>query len=399
MEEPIGSTPGSVHIVADTNYETNHKVYASTTGIMPGIYRNAPPFFNKEVSWLNVPGQGLMLSPGQSITGMVTYGGVLYAIWCDGSNSALERCLNPSISVPPKPEYAEEVTPPPGEDSLFNATTPRALKISEGPKLWAIDTGRDRVLSLSDVIATVGPTLAAPAADTSIQVNPTTGKAYDVTFTIQRQMDKVDAIELQIATDEDFAGLVYSQAFALTKDVQAETIGPTGVTTITTETVEVVTTTENYTYTSTNATGNVTTIEIPVVTSTEEVSVDVETNRVCNFMPDATYYWRTRTSVDGPFYSPWSEVRSFGIGSAPPPIVVEPAPPPAPAPVVKPEVKVEIPPSPDITLTSPEVKVVVPEAAPAVAPIPQWALILIIAIGAVLLISVIVLIVRTRRVA
>jgi len=102
-----------------------------------------------------------------------------------------------------------------------------------------------------------------------------------------------------------------------------------------------------------------------------------------------TYYWRVRGVADGTTFSPWAE-SVFTVMTepvpAPPPVVVEQAAPAAPAP------------APEITLTSPEVKVTIPEqAAPtsAVTPAIIWAIIII---GAILVIAVIVLIVRTRRV-
>ena len=117
------------------------------------------------------------------------------------------------------------------------------------------------------------------------------------------------------------------------------------------------------------------------------------------FMPGETYYWRVRLNSTGPVYSPWSEVRSFTVGElpeAPAPVVITQA----PAPVIS------VPPAPEIVLEAPEIvipaptpapEIVIP-AAPAPAPaVPSWAIYAIIIIGAVLVIALIVLIMRTRR--
>ena len=120
------------------------------------------------------------------------------------------------------------------------------------------------------------------------------------------------------------------------------------------------------------------------------------------FMPETTYYWRVRLASDGPVYSPWSEIRTFTIGALPEavePVIIQ-APPPAPV--------IEIPPAPAITLQPPEIvlpapppappDIVIPAAPPPAAPaIPSWAIYAIIIIGAVLVIALIVLIMRTRR--
>jgi hypothetical protein len=84
-----------------------------------------------------------------------------------------------------------------------------------------------------------------------------------------------------------------------------------------------------------------------------------------------TYYWRVRSVADG-IKSGWT---SFGFTT-----VAEPEPP------------IVIPPQPTPTIIVPTPQVIVPEQA---VPVYVWA---IIGIGAVLVIAVIVLIVRTRRV-
>ena len=103
---------------------------------------------------------------------------------------------------------------------------------------------------------------------------------------------------------------------------------------------------------------------------------------------DTTYYWRVRGVLGEPYQefgqwktpsTPWT-VGIFTTAS-------EPAPPPDPIIVqpTKPEVNVEIPPT-KITIE------------PAEQAIPNYMLWIIVAVGAILVIALIVLIVRTRRV-
>lgn len=102
-----------------------------------------------------------------------------------------------------------------------------------------------------------------------------------------------------------------------------------------------------------------------------------------NFMPGNTYYWKVRVAGTGPIHSSWSEVRSFTIEEATvtPPVVIEDRPPE--------EITVEVP---DVIVNVPPT-VEVP-AAQTITPV--W-IYLIIVIGAILVIAVIILIVRTRR--
>jgi len=130
-------------------------------------------------------------------------------------------------------------------------------------------------------------------------------------------------------------------------------------------------------------------------TSTPSINIDAgELN------PGTTYYWRIRTNIDGPVRSPWSEVRTFTVSELPeaqPPVIIEQ--PPAPV--------ISVPPAPAITLQPPEIvlpppppappEIVIPAAPEPTPPVPSWAIYAIIVIGAVLVIALIVLIMRTRR--
>jgi hypothetical protein len=103
-----------------------------------------------------------------------------------------------------------------------------------------------------------------------------------------------------------------------------------------------------------------------------------------------TYFWRVRAIA--PIMGGWSTIANFTVGA--PVEAAPPAPAPSPPPQIEvtvPEIeipKIEIPPQP-----------AAPAPAPAPAPISSGLLWAIIIIGAVLVIALIVLIVRTRRVA
>jgi len=343
-EKQVGGGPGNVQVIADADYETNEYIYASTDYLgAEGIYRG---LLATDMSFYSSSDHGLDLSAtaNQTVTGLATYGNTLYAIWYDatsGKDSYLERVLSPA-STPPY--YAVERA---SAAETFNVG-PQALKVSDGVKLWVICTqGTHELYSLTDSIATVAPTLNAPDNGISVPVNPASGRAYDVTFSLDRPSSKVSELELHVYADSALKGRIYRKSFAVSATTKAITVGPHGMTGDDGETAE--------------------------------------------FMPAATYYWKARVSSDGPFYSPWSEVRSFTVEE------VELA--VAPAPVVTvtpPEVTVEPAPAPQVTVEvapTPPTPIEVPPA------IPTYLLWVIIGIGAVLVIAVIVLIVRTRRVA
>jgi hypothetical protein len=98
-----------------------------------------------------------------------------------------------------------------------------------------------------------------------------------------------------------------------------------------------------------------------------------------------TYFWRVRAIT--PAVGEWSQVGIFTVAI---PVTPTPTPPVTPT--------VTIVPTPTITLPQPTVTVIIPTSTPApvekISPAYIWAIIII---GAVLVIAVIVLIVRTRR--
>jgi len=110
----------------------------------------------------------------------------------------------------------------------------------------------------------------------------------------------------------------------------------------------------------------------------------LDTDETVAFASETTYYWRVRVNIAGPVKSPYSETRSFTIGTLPetPIIPVEVVIPPPPV--------ISVPEAPTITITPPEI--VLPPAP--ITPAYIWAIIII---GAILVIAVVVLIIRTRR--
>lgn len=231
---------------------------------------------------------------------------------------------------------------------------PDALSLSPGNmKLWAVDTTGNALYQYEDTLAAAGPSLGGPSDGTEIQVNPVSGGTFTVPF----------------SWDRPSKGTVYNLVVALDSGFTEKVINLTGGT---------------------------------ALASTSSTVSSVQGGGL--LMPDTTYYWRVRTAVNGPVYSPWSAVRSFSIGSLPDvaaPIIIE-----APAPAPAPEIVIE---APIITIQPPEIvippapapapapEIVIPAAPAAPAPITPGFIWAIVIIGAILIIALIILIIRTRR--
>jgi len=286
-------------------------------------------------------------TPG-GVYGLALVDGVLYALVSDiGTGSGLWRTLSPGTADDETTWSYKLVT----EVDLNDG--PQGLWVSTGStKLWAIDTTNDKLYSFTDTTATEVPVLTAPPDGFSVKMNPQTGRALDVAFNWER-LSKSTKYDLEIALDPNFDQSVR------------------------TEIVE-------------NSASRVVVILGPFTKGTEGT---------LEWMAGETYYWRVRAAVDGPLLSNWSDVRSFTIEEAAeplPPVVIEPPPTPVIEMPEQPPITVEVP---DIILPTPQpVPDIVlpdyPEPPAPIAPAYIWAIVII---GAILVIAVIVLIVRTRR--
>jgi hypothetical protein len=296
----------------------------------------------------------LELSSGYDVTGVGIYQGVLYVLADNTTDSKLMRTLTPTSDDPTWSTINSA-----GE--VFDAT-PTALRSSVSgtvTKLWAVDTLGGQLFSFKDTLAVASVAARAPADGADILFNTVSGESAQIIFSWTSPSDKVTEFDFEIATDANFDEDVLSLAIVKSSgswdegDVISQIVGP-------------------------GASG----------------SANIA------FQPDTTYYWRVRVDAAGPVRSAYSTTRSFTTGSLPeiqPPVVIEQ--PPAPV--------IEVPPAPAITLQPPEIvlpeppapppDIVIPAAPEPTPPVPTWAIYAIIIIGAVLVIALIVLIMRTRR--
>jgi hypothetical protein len=282
-------------------------------------------------------------------TGIELVEGVLYVQSANDTDSRTMRNLSPTSGDPASSDWSHFDS----EGESFQAI-PSSLRVSAGSTtLWSVNkvNAAAGLHYVADTLATDGPTLSSPADGFKVAMNPVSGTAYDVALTWER-LSKAKRYQLQVALDSGFA-----------EKIAGGTINVPSA-------------------------DNTTSSSISYVLAGGEI------------MPDTMYYWKVRVKGDSPVLSPWSAVRTFSVGSLPeaqPPVVIEQ--PPAPV--------IEVPPTPEIVLQPPEIvlpapppappEIVIP-AAPAPTPaVPTWAIYAIIIIGAVLVIALIVLIMRTRR--
>ncbi len=293
---------------------------------------------------------------GYNVTGIGLFEGVLYAVSSNvsGNASLLMRTLTPTSDDPTWSSVASA-----GE--RFEAA-PKSLVLSadgDVTKLWSVDIIGPYLFSYKDSLAVKSVTVISPADNKQVPFNRVSGESEQIIFTWESPSDKVTEFDFEIATDSGFDEDVLSLAVPKSSgswdegDIISQIVGPGAAT----------------------------------------------SSAAINFMEDTTYYWRVRVDAAGPVRSNYSEVRSFTTGSLPEavaPVVVEQA----PAPVI------EVPPAPAITLQPPEIVLPAPQPAPEIVipsapeptpPVPTWAIYAIIIIGAVLVIALIVLIMRTRR--
>jgi len=353
-----GIGTGAVQVVA-SGLSDGDFIYTASAAAADYIYRWE---IGESTGWTKISSQ---IAATYKVYGLGLAEGALYAVSANGTTGAattanvLYRTLDPTASSVGWSTVASSAD--------FTAA-PQGLTISTGgTKLWAIDadaaaseetgdsTASDELYSFTDTLATAGPAQTAPAHGAEVKMNPVSGKSYDVSYTWERP-SKATEYELVIAFDYDFAEIVIDiDDIGSTKSTVSKVVGPG--------------------------------------TSTNQLE----------YMPETTYYWKVRASSNGPIYSPWSAVRMFTVGALPeiqPPveIIIPPAPPapqivlpPTPAPVPAPEIIFETPPPPP--------DIIIPPAPAPPAPITPAFIWAIVIIGAILVIAVIVLIVRTRRVA
>jgi hypothetical protein len=367
------------------------------------------------------------VSANYTATGIALSEGVLYVQtdYIDGSNAATLRSRSPSASVPLSSYWSTMASS--GES--FDVT-PQALKVSTGSSttLWSVDTaGTNELFYYKDILTTEGITLVSPATGLKVKMNAVSGNPYDVSLRWdQPPKGQSYTYNVWVAYDSSFRERIVTTSVTTSSSspnyqvsgasllpgttyywrVRVATDGPvqsswSEVRSFTVESLGAVAPDILAPVNGATGVGVMPSFSwSPSAGATEyrfvlaanvglaSPIVDVTIKNTGFAMPTEldlgkTYYWSVMAVAPVP--GEWSAIANFTVKEKPeeaaPPVVITSVPPP------------------QITITqpAPPPDIVIPPAPQPPAPIAPAYIWAIIIIGAVLVIAVIVLIVRTRR--
>jgi len=446
--------PASKTLVAASGLETGNFIYGVSQADTE--VRRWAIGQSQTTPWKDLEEPSAWGTDGYDAYGIALANGVLYVSGFSATTntSVVLRTLSPEMAEPSAAKWsvigdgAGEFSPP-ADLQVPLATTPSNLVVSSTPafnKLWAVsinnhandavlDDDADAIPTYMDMLAFSGPELSGPTDGTQIKINPISGAVYDVSFSWKR-ISEATQYNVRIALDPEFTEIATTATSDSTEESNiAVIIGPNGDgnTVVTGDVLTYNPGTTYYWKTRVDDEGPIFspwsevrsfTIEagsavVPVigspinggtVTGTPafswspvsgadmyefQLSADttfgspIASAKLAQtgiqpdaaFEPGTTYFWRVRSLE--PIEGGWSTIANFTIAVPAvekPPVVIQQTPPP--------EIIIETPPAQEI---------VIPPAPEPVQPISQGLLWAVIIIGAVLVIAVIVLILRTRR--
>lgn len=163
---------------------------------------------------------------GAGCYGLLLENGVLYALTANttGLTSYLMRSLNPTTSTPAASDWTT-VT----ESSATFSNTPTALRLNSGStELWTINTNStDALYALSDTLVTgLKITLVAPVAGFQNPINPVSGYSQDIAFSWEKPTTGTIAYEVRIKAADQTTTLITSTKTATDSATPNVLIGP-----------------------------------------------------------------------------------------------------------------------------------------------------------------------------
>lgn len=159
-------------------------------------------------------------------TGIALGGTTLYVTTANTSDSYLYRSLTPAAAVPGWNTVGATA------NALQFVNTTRALFVSVGsdknPKLWALNLPTSKSLqSFTDTLTLAGPALTGPANGTVIQINSANGQAVDVAFQ-WNAVTGATLYDMDISLDSAFTQII----LPTTSATNLKVIGPNATGTI-----------------------------------------------------------------------------------------------------------------------------------------------------------------------
>jgi len=183
---------GNMSVAADKDYATNNMVYAASRAPNEGIYRYT---VGTSTAWENIRVVPNPLAVNIRMTGLATQGGALYGLWYNwgAGIGGVERSLAPTLPDIVAGTFDTMDAPvfnplTSGTNARFNLA-PSALRAGATVTdvwLWAIDTGATavgpRLMAYDDTMAKAVVTVTVPA---TVMNDPTTGRnaAFVITWT------------------------------------------------------------------------------------------------------------------------------------------------------------------------------------------------------------------------
>jgi hypothetical protein len=166
---------------------------------------------------------------------MAQVDGIVYVVTTNGSQSWLDQSTKLLDAI----NTADaEWTSTNAAGEVYNTGT-NVLKTSVSSiKLWAIDSASPDLESYTDTTSAAAPAMQSPADGAAVSINTASGAPYDITFIFLKDADTdVTTAQIQIATDSDFNAVVFDTTFGdgvpatdttLTTETVAKVLGPTG---------------------------------------------------------------------------------------------------------------------------------------------------------------------------
>ncbi len=366
-------------------------------------------------------------NPSYAANGIVLHSGAMYVSTANATGGAVLRTLGPmfpdSMVTPPLMGWAS--TAPGGAISNLNVSATAEFAASDTTlTIWTVAGGNLKFFMDVLALAAAAPALIGPETGTMVKINPISGLVNDVVLTWS-QIPFSTAYDVFVCVDPACLEAVYVQFAVAVAGLPVNTLAVPGTTFMPGTTY--------YWHLRTSTTGPLTgpfsetrsfTIEsaaaiAPTIGSPANGAKDVDVNPAFSWSPvsgatlyefqlavapsmvsplyatelaetgirppvkldpGTTYFWRVRAIE--PIVGDWSTIANFMVAV---PVVEKP--PIEVKEIQPPEIVITTPPPQEVTLTPP------PAPAP-ITPAYIWAIVII---GAILVIAVIVLIVRTRR--
>jgi photosystem II stability/assembly factor-like uncharacterized protein len=205
----IGNGSGDVQVVADANYQKNSIIYAATDVNDEGVWRWV---IGVSTEWEQIDESITGLDDGQRIGGLaVGSEGTLYALRLEPATSTsggITRSLNPSVSDATEVEF-ELVNNTLPAGSTFDPAPlfpniPPYLQLSGNARqneLWTIDTSNQIIYRFQDTLCKVGPAPEMPEAG---GIAPIDSSGYVTSLTLRwEELEGTEEYEAVIYQDSD----------------------------------------------------------------------------------------------------------------------------------------------------------------------------------------------------